>query len=1050
MSSGPTTSPTPACGPSGVAVTDSAGVTPVYQSGDANSNGKLDLGETWVFAATGTAIVGQYTNTGTATGTDATGTVATPVTSSEGDGYFGVQPGIKVVKLTNGLDNANANIAAGSNVIWTYNVTNTGDVALSNVTVTDNAAGVVPLYMNGDLNGNGLLDVGETWIYGALGTAVVGQYSNTGTATGTDATGTVAAAVSSSEGDGYFGVQPGIKVVKLTNGLDNANAKLAAGSSVTWTYNVTNTGNVALSGVAVTDSDSSVHPVLTSGDTNSNGKLDLGETWVFTAAGTAVAGQYTNTGTATGADATGTVTTPVTSSEGDGYFGVQPGIQIVKLTNGSDNNSAPGMQVMAGSTVTWTYDVTNTGNVALSSVTVTDTDSSVHPAYQSGDTNSNGLLDLGETWVYKATGTAIVGQYSNTGTATGKDSTGTVPGTVTSSDVDYYYGASQTPATKSGYVYIDNNNDGIKEAGEPGIAGVKIILTGTNDLGQSVKVTTTTDANGYYIFSGLRPGTYTVTEVQPGTTTSCYMYEWCSGSRHYFEMHSCNGSVYNYNCAPDAASVDACFSQMCSDHSSDFSNGITSQCNRITTSYLDGKTTAGSDGGTAGDNVISNIVLHWGDNGVNNNFGELLPASKSGYAYNDANNDGIKQSGECGISGVTVTLTGTDDQGNAVLLKARTDCNGAYKFTNLRPGTYTVTETQPSNYLDGKATAGTDGGTAGYDVIGNFMLASGTNGTGNNFGELKPASLSGFVYLDQNKNGVVDCTDTAIANVTVTLTGVDDRGNSVSMTDSTDSNGGYSFTSLRPGTYTITETQPSAYNDGVVSVGSQGGTAGVNLVTNISLQQGIGGVNNNFSELPSSTTGAIVTKGQTATIAFWNSSRGQNLIESLNGSCNAKQLSTWLAVNFPNMYGANAGSRNLTGMTNAQVADFFQNLYANAVAVNAQAMAVALACYVTNSTLAGGNYAASYGFVVNSVGTSTATYNIGSNGAAFGVANNTVLSIYQILQKTNADARNGILWDLDGNGSISSIEDIYRDMATVVFNNINNAGDIDSNNYRQC
>ena len=86
---------------------------------------------------------------------------------------------------------------------------------------------------------------------------------------------------------------------------------------------------------------------------------------------------------------------------------------------------------------------------------------------------------------------------------------------MTASDVDYYFGAAQTPASKSGYVYVDANDDGIKESGEAGIKGVKIILTGTNDLGQSVRVTTTTDANGYYIFTGLRPGTYTVTEVQP-------------------------------------------------------------------------------------------------------------------------------------------------------------------------------------------------------------------------------------------------------------------------------------------------------------------------------------------------------------------------------------------------------------------------------------------------------------------------------------------------------------------------------------------------------
>ena len=42
---------------------------------------------------------------------------------------------------------------------------------------------------------------------------------------------------------------------------------------------------------------------------------------------------------------------------------------------------------------------------------------------------------------------------------------------------------------------------------------MKIILTGTNDLGQSVNISTTTDANGYYLFASFRPGTYSVSEV---------------------------------------------------------------------------------------------------------------------------------------------------------------------------------------------------------------------------------------------------------------------------------------------------------------------------------------------------------------------------------------------------------------------------------------------------------------------------------------------------------------------------------------------------------
>lgn len=70
--------------------------------------------------------------------------------------------------------------------------------------------------------------------------------------------------------------------------------------------------------------------------------------------------------------------------------------------------------------MTWTYEVTNSGNVPFHNLSVTD-DQGVLPAYQSGDANSDGWLDVGETWFYTATGAAVAGQYTNTGTASGAD-----------------------------------------------------------------------------------------------------------------------------------------------------------------------------------------------------------------------------------------------------------------------------------------------------------------------------------------------------------------------------------------------------------------------------------------------------------------------------------------------------------------------------------------------------------------------------------------------------------------------------------------------------
>src|SRR5207249_2587821 len=102
----------------------------------------------------------------------------------------------------------------------------------------------------------------------------------------------------------------------------------------------------------------------------------------------------------------------------------------------------------------------------------------------------------------------------------------------------------------------------------------------------------------------------------------------------------------------------------------------------------------------------------------------------------------------------------------------------------------------------------------------------------------------------------------------------------------------------------------------------------------------------------------------------------------------------------PYLYGANS-LNNLTGKTNADVAALFLQFFSvTGQKVNAQVLASALACYVTNSTLAG-NVAASYGFKVSASGTAGKTFNVGSNGAAIGLTNNTSYPVLQLLQQAN-------------------------------------------------
>jgi hypothetical protein len=109
--------------------------------------------------------------------------------------------------------------------------------------------------------------------------------------------------------------------------------------------------------------------------------------------------------------------------------------------------------------------------------------------------------------------------------------------------------------------------------------------------------------------------------------------------------------------------------------------------------------------------------------------------------------------------------------------------------------------------------------------------------------------------------------------------------------------------------------------------------------------------------------------------------------------------------------------------------------------LDAQVLATALSVYVTNSSLAG-TTAASYGFHVTSHGLGTRTFNVQGSDEAFGVCNNSSISVMDLLLAVNAYSRNGLLFDFDGNGSLSAIEIILRILANLVFDAINDKGSI--------
>jgi uncharacterized repeat protein (TIGR01451 family) len=474
--------------------------------------------------------------------------------------------------------------------------------------------------------------------------------------------------------------------------------------------------------------------------------------------------------------------------------------------DGKQQSNEPGV---AGVSVTLTgkdkRSVVPTASAALTNTT---------GDYQFGDLISTGTnsyeitfdkttLPSGYVFTEKTVATVNKFEDSNADTTTGK--TGAIALTPGQNDQSWDAGIVR-PATIDGYVYVDALNDGLKALTDAGLAGITIRLTGTDGRNNMVTLETTTDADGHYIFGNLWPGSYTVEEVQ--------------------------------------TTVDTMFPN----------------------TYNDGKTTTGTLGQGAGiDLVVPGTVLPANPNKItainltqdvdslNNNFGEpFKPASLAGNVFVDANDNGLAdESVAAPIANVTVTLTGTDILGNPVTKTTTTDGTGAYKFEGLLPGTYTVTETQPSDYVDGKDSVGTIsgvavgslGGTAPtVDQVKSVVLGAAEDSVQNNFAELTPAKLSGKV--------VTDATGAPVAGVQITLTGKDDRGVDVTYTTYTAADGTYSFTGLRPGTYNVVETQPAGYIDGAAPVtpGSTGGTAGANRISSVTLVQGDNSVNNNFAE----------------------------------------------------------------------------------------------------------------------------------------------------------------------------------------------------------
>ena len=268
--------------------------------------------------------------------------------------------------------------------------------------------------------------------------------------------------------------------------------------------------------------------------------------------------------------------------------------------------------------------------------------------------------------------------------------------------------------------------------------------------------------------------------------------------------------------------------------------------------------------GQSGQSMISTDLINF-------TADPIASGSLSGVVYEDKNVNGVYNSGtDVPIPGTTVTLvnptTGT------TLSTQITDANGAYSFTNLTPGTYKVTEVQPyisgttTLYLQGPTVSGVSiggvavgslGGTVALpDMTTDITVGAGKNGTNYNFGELRPVTLGGVLFVDSNHDCTQQTNEPGLGGVTLTLTGTDASGQSVTATTTTATTGlvgSYTFTTtidgkpIAPGTYTIAEgSLPTGYTAEGSTSTTPGAIYGTTLVSNIVLASGQSSPADNF------------------------------------------------------------------------------------------------------------------------------------------------------------------------------------------------------------
>ncbi|MBN1920972.1 MAG: hypothetical protein JW892_06990, partial [Anaerolineae bacterium] len=343
-------------------------------------------------------------------------------------------------------------------------------------------------------------------------------------------------------------------------------------------------------------------------------------------------------------------------------------------------------------------------------------------------------------------------------------------------------------------IWQDSNGDGMWQSNEPGIPGVAVELycdpNNTGSLtgsGVTLCGSTTTDADGLYLFGGLAPNNYLVKVADSNSNTGGAL-----------EGYTLTADPNSYNTTPGETSVSclATGAQECDGVNP--LKGITVENVDSTTTFFYG--------------------LQLGQNDMSSDFGYKPPTRTIGdTVWIDGDGDGTRDTGEEGIPYVTVQLcASTDPTCTSPLQTTETDENGNYSFAGLANNTTYVVKVlttdpdfpaglTPTHDLDGAGTQNITevavGTTDRYDVDFGYRFL------GNN-------SINGTAWYDANQGGQsggigdIDAGETLrYANVPVYLwicvNGCGGTDDILVATTNTAADGTYNFPNLADGTYRV-------------------------------------------------------------------------------------------------------------------------------------------------------------------------------------------------------------------------------------------------------